>query len=135
MSAERPEVSLALDMVFCRVHGEPFRPRWPKGYAIASIELLKAWISTQEETGKIEDVNGILKERPLCCRVSRDVLYAAYLASGVGKSRRCDLCGKTRAGTKFQAYDSQHAQRFFRHVCFVCVMDARERDQDFQRLT
>ena len=123
----KPGIVLTHKRVACRVHGEPFRVAWPKGWAIFGMTLLKRVLkdeSIAKDAGRdVSKVGEILDERPACYLVPDSVLREAYEASGVGVEGRCVACGEDRLGTPVKVIPTIGADPVdVPHVCFECVL-------------
>lgn len=118
-------IELSIEHVFCPRHGEPFRGHWPRGYTTASMALLSDLLNNPTfETltdGPIEAINDLLEQRPICERVSQTSLMAAYISSGIGRERRCELCGERELGAAY-SMNRPGGVLSYRHVCFRCVV-------------
>lgn len=135
-------INLTLERVWCPTHGEPLRARWPKGHLIAALFMLGG--PPDPETRKpsggllVEEtfsaivaartgekptdaewrgaIEATLDEIPACCRVTPEVLIAAYTAAEVSRGRRtCVLCMRPGEGTP-----AKTNQGSLQHVCFEC---------------
>lgn len=118
-------VELTHQRVMCELHGEPFRARWPKGYPIFAITLMKIIIdqprATGEEPRSPNTIGAELDAQPACCRVTPAELERAYEQSGVGVLRRCRCCRLKRLGTPFKTAIAGRVVDH-RHICFRCVI-------------
>ena len=125
---ENPSEPIDLDytQVFCPRHGQPFREDWPKGYIVASLELLKEVMNSETfqklTDGQVSMINSLLRARPLCERVSAATLLRVYIVAGIGRERRCELCRDRGLGTSFNMGRPNGQVVSYRHVCFNCVI-------------
>lgn len=87
-SDEKPKVLLEWDVMWCDRHLEPFRAEWPKGAAVAMLELARRALNMPA----IIDAAGadagnlgasLARFSPVCCFLTADDLAAVYAASGV----------------------------------------------------
>jgi hypothetical protein len=137
---DRPLVRLTNERVGCALHLEPFRKRWPAGFAVFSVTLFQQVMAGVVGEKLVEDirryhglapdaevdielVEGALDRKPACCRLTPAQLKAAYLASKVGHLNRCKHCGRKAMGTEIKHRDGE-AVRTIRHVCFDCLVTA-----------
>jgi hypothetical protein len=126
----KPTVMLLPKRVMCGKHGEPFRAKWPDGYAsfvIEGIQALMAWGPFAEVAGgDVNTVNRLLDACPMCCRLPRDKLFALYLKANEFQqylvTARCDGCGVVGPGTPYRHKDCQKMKEFG-HLCLDCVLD------------
>lgn len=123
-----PKIALTIERVCCPLHGEPFREEWPRGYMPFALTLLQAVLArpafVDECEGHADWVDGALDATPLCERVTRDELLAAFTGCGIGKGAVCDNCGVTREGVAMLLSEPGNAVPSHRdHVCFVCIVD------------
>lgn len=137
---DRPTLDITAARVVCKYHGEPLRPRWPRGYAtFASSVLQHAFVSIAKELkikpGQVEafdpaKIEGALDEIPACCRTPDDALLKIYADAKVGRSRRCKVCGHARRGTPYRLRlidlradrPASVTEQTVSHCCFHCVI-------------
>jgi hypothetical protein len=123
--AEPPDVIIDFERIFCRVHGEPFRAEWPKGYDIAYRMLFGEAVKTAEMLiatgGDKLKLGAELDRKPACCRVPHKALRAAYITAGVGFKAKCKRCGKFAEGSRFMSGE----QVVYDHLCFGCIIRSR----------
>ncbi len=126
-------VVLKHERVFCLLHGEPFRARYPTGVPIFMVEGFRlvttnesAWVDARRIAAVPEGaevpvklLEAALDLRPICCRLTRVQLLDLYLDTKVGTLHRCRACNRKRLGTP---YETQ--QQKFSHLCFECVCSA-----------
>lgn len=96
MMETNPQIELPHTRVICGRHGEPFRAEWPKGYALFCVNGLKAVMESESFTkecgGDVDLVNGLLDQKPICCRLSPDELVSLYESCGIGHLGTCAAC-------------------------------------------
>lgn len=124
---EQPMIELPVPSVVCRVHGEPFRAKWPTGYIPFSLYGFKA-LSMDPAAGFLASIGGDIAlasaafaERPICSRLTADQLVATYIEAGFGVEDRCEVCHEHKAGAPFTM--AGPPPRSMRHVCFRCVAE------------
>lgn len=119
VNPDRP-LDLTTERLFCARHLGPLRADWPRGYTEAAAEVSTAAL---EDLGDmpIDEIESLFDHRPACERIARTRLIQAYLLSGLGSKRRCDLCRETSAGTPYTVM-TPSGLRTFDHLCFSCVV-------------
>lgn len=123
---EHRSLNLTFDRVLCSRHGEPFRSKWPAGYALAMLEITR-WLLASEsfqeacekDVAKIEE---LLDEQPACCRLPQKELMRVYSLAAeatkdFGRMAPCDACGMRKIGTPYSTRTAKHD-----HICFECVI-------------
>lgn len=85
--------------VICALHGEPFRAAWPDGYIPFLLHATDAVLGQEGfaayAEGKVENINQMLDQRPLCCRMSPDDRLEAYAKSKIARPGFCRVCRNT----------------------------------------
>lgn len=118
-------IDLTVERVACPRHGEPFRHRWPQGFPTLATTLLQAVLEDPAFVGvtggEVDQINTTLTARAMCERVSKPTLMAAYITSGVGVEKRCELCRERSLGTPYKM-GRPGGVVSYRHVCFSCVI-------------
>ena len=125
--SERPVIEVPdVKLMLCRVHGEPLRAQWPKGYPSMVMTLMQALVEDEElveltaaDAGRI---TAILPEfAPLCGRYPK-LIRPALEATGLGVHAACwGGCRRPVAlGTPYTAIQPS-GEEVTRHVCFRCV--------------
>lgn len=119
MSGE-PAIQLEPRRVICRLHGEPFRPGWPAGYVPFVLFALEAVLKQEGFAayagGDVANINTLLDEKPLCCRMSPEARLEAYAKSGLGRRGFCRLC-RTHADVVLMPVGGSLPHS----VCFRCI--------------
>lgn len=87
-----PQIQVTPQMLFCAEHLEPFRERWPEGYAPAMLCVFHQAMQDEEiiaaAGGRVEAITGVLREYgPICCRLDPDVLREITVESLAGDDR------------------------------------------------
>lgn len=124
MDARIP-IDLKQKHVFCAVHGEPFRDKWPTGYFIA-MNVLLAWTLESPDFQQASNysvaniVSTLEVTKPMCCWVPNDKLLELYQEPNLGIARKsfCSKCGMVRLGTRAKL-SGEH----YPHLCFECVLE------------
>ena len=127
---EPPALELTPARVLCSRHGEPFRARWPRGYALFVLwgfeKLLALPDVAQASGGEIARVPALLDQKPLCCRLPAEDLLALYhavqAARGPWAEGRCERCGRVGLGGPYLTLNYWGRQRRYGHVCLDCVV-------------
>lgn len=142
-ASPRPVVDLSFERMFCGIHGEPFRERWPRGALIFQLAALKHVLGTQEFWDENDQrfggksspdaeiphaqIEQLLDIQPLCCRLDKAKLLELYeyqhASGGIGIKSFCfaPACGAFALGAPFlQAVPGGGRQRIG-HVCFRCI--------------
>lgn len=83
-----PGTVLDWDAMWCARHLEPFRAEWPKGAAVAMVELLRRALAMpaviDAAKADTEQIDVALRRfAPICCFVSHEDLQAVYALAGV----------------------------------------------------
>jgi len=82
MDESRPTIDMTFPRVLCSRHGEPFRERWPSGYAgwcLMGFERLLLDKSFAEEThGEQSEIGPALDKSPICCRLGNAVVRELF---------------------------------------------------------
>lgn len=121
MSDQQPTIQLEPRRVICKLHGEAFRANWPAGYTtfllFALDKVLRQEGFAAYAGGKVEAINGLLDERPLCCRMSPEDRLEAYAKSGIGTRGFCRICRQPASVCSVRIGENalSHA------VCFLCL--------------
>lgn len=84
----KPSIGLDFRTTWCPRHLEPFRVRWPKGAAIALVELFREFTADERAQklagGDALKLAAVVAEcSPLCCFVSNEALDRVYAKGGV----------------------------------------------------
>lgn len=140
---DRVEVPLDQRHIACSRHGEPFRANWPLGWESFATDISTRALGTpalqaglQATTWRAidliwedlprrrhpDEVRDLLARRPACEWVTGPELLAAYIASGIGVVRLCQVCRLLRPGAPFGLREGQGI-RVISHACFRCVID------------
>lgn len=118
MSAEL-QIDLDHKRLFCSLHGEPYRENWPRGFAIAAVELARTVLDANlDVAGDPRAVEALLDAKPACCRVGPARLRVVYETSAIGVNARCKCCRRVGLGTVYKTQE-----RRYEHLCFVCVTE------------
>jgi len=134
-----PGIMLDFNRVLCSVHGMPFKPAWPKGYAIFMVRAFQevtaipgVWEEARGYAGLTGDVEvpvkaleRVLDFKPACCRLSRPQIVALYEESKVGALARCGVCHRKALGTPIEATNVS-----YKHLCFTCCAGATATPQN-----
>ena len=119
MSKKIPKIELSTKRVGCDVHVQ-FADKWPEGYIKFSIILINLWFKYGSNIpAAIENIEKILDKIPICCRVSDEQLMKAYKGCGIGRMKRCTVCGMKGFGTP---YTTTGKGKYEKHACFTCVI-------------
>lgn len=135
----KPMIVMSFSRVFCALHGEPFRPTWPKGAIIMQLRLFEQTFGVKaskdmhdklfaearklcklDDDAKIdiEHMHAVMDKKPLCCRVTPGQLEKLYEESGVGTRAKCVHCHRKRLGTP---YTTSNLPEPLSHLCFNCL--------------
>lgn len=132
-------VELNFKRVLCPVHGYPFMPAWPKGYAIFMVRAFQettalegAWADASRLAGlpdgadvPVKALEIVLDLKPACCRISQTKLVELYTECKIGTMARCSTCSKRALGTPVTASNVAYA-----HCCFTCIAGASATPQN-----
>lgn len=135
---DRPLVRMTNERIACVLHMEPFRKRWPAGWAIFAVTVFQGALANDATVADIRKYHGLapdvevdismiegaLDRKPACCRITPAQLKAAYLASKVGHLGRCRPCNRKAMGTEIKHQEHGGPVRTIRHVCFDCLVTA-----------
>lgn len=86
--APKPQVNFSLKRDWCPWHLEPFRARWPEGFATAMVEMAKLVFADDRvvrmSDGHAERLDAVVAEcSPLCCFLGPARLRQIYAAGRV----------------------------------------------------
>jgi len=125
-------VFISSKRMYCALHGEPFRERYPMGVPIFTVKAFQIVSGLDSFTKRVSELSGkpigeldpklmakALDEKPLCCWLSPDQLVGVYRECDIGVLAICNACGARRFGTRYIT----RAQTF-KHLCFQCVSRA-----------
>lgn len=87
---DKPRVNLEFSYMWCSTHLEPFRAEWPKGAAIAMMNLFTASAADERITAAADGITDrlepVLREHgPMCCFLPAEVTRAVVEASLEGR--------------------------------------------------
>jgi hypothetical protein len=129
---DKPLLALEPAMVLCSQHGLLFQPCWPGGFVPFALEATQKVMAqphvAEECGGKIERIQEILRETPLCCRLTVEEL-SELAAAALGEFLVIDFCTRCHllAGgwyrTKKEAWRRKPKPRFH---CLTCLIKAGE---------
>lgn len=123
-------VVMSFDRALCGVHGEAFRPAWPKGFGVFMVCIFQeltaipaVWEEAKKLSGQdkpdVKVLERVMDVKPACCRVSKETLIRVLEHCGVGDPGRCAICRRRALGTPIRA-----ANASWPHVCFTCIAHA-----------
>lgn len=121
----RQPIDLAItpERVACSKHGEVFRETWPSHYVNFSLAL---WDEIQAGAhpfkGEALVIESSLDRHPLCERVTPATLIRLYIASKLGHTEACKLCGEVRPGVVYTVRLPTGDTKRFDHLCFECIV-------------
>lgn len=124
----QPSIVLEPRRVICSLHGKPFRAAWPAGYVPFMLHALRNVLGQDGFVayagGKVENINAMLDERPLCCRMSPGDRLDAYAVSKIANRGFCRLC---RSTANVVTIPLGH-EGLPHSVCLICLdkLDVRE---------
>ena len=138
---KEPTLNLEPEQVLCSRHGEPFRARWPEGFAVFTHRVLAAVLMEEAFVQEVEAAThggGVLEElvtmkqllaqKPLCCRLPALDLLRVYgetnVVERVWRWGVCALCGQVGYGGPYREA-APNGEGFLPvalyHVCLICV--------------
>lgn len=90
MTGKKPLVMLEFSYMWCGEHLEPFRSEWPKGAALAMMNLFSASAADERILAAAEGITDrlgpVLREfGPMCCFLPAEVIRAVVEASLAGR--------------------------------------------------
>lgn len=142
---DQVEVPLEQAMIVCPSHAEPFRARWPLGWATFAPEvaglaldspMLQAglnspawrkatiWWADLPRRRTPAEVRALLDSRPACEWLAPADLLRAYEACGVGVTAICNVCHLLALGTPY-GHRSGQGYVITPHICFRDVVGGR----------
>lgn len=119
------EIEFQPEHLFCNIHGQPFRPHWPRGVD-KMRQMFIRWLETTEHEieqwwFEPDEAAVDLIEKPWCCRVSPGVLMDLYRRTGVGKQMSCGVCHKFGTGSTIM-YRTAAGIISTKEVCWECLL-------------
>lgn len=123
----QPGITLEPRRVICARHGEPFRINWPAGYIPFMLHALERVLQQEGFSAyagnQVENIDALLDQRPLCCRMSPDDRLEAYARSGIGTRGFCRVCRQPTNVCTIRIGENAlpHA------VCFLCLEQLQTR--------
>jgi hypothetical protein len=125
----KPMSAFEPSQVVCARHCEPFRLKWPDGYASFSTSAISFVLADPAFMQEIEGNFGLtgraLSRKPVCCRLPPDKLVQFYLDARIGSIAHCLACGARREGTPFY-FEGPQGTELLSHLCFHCIASGRE---------
>ncbi len=120
---DQPAIVHEPHRVICAKHGQPFRADWPAGYVPFMLLALQRVLDQEGFAayagGEVENINSLLDEKPLCCRMSQDHRLEAYATSGIFKPGFCRIC---RSPARVVTIPFGHDDGVLPHaVCALCL--------------
>lgn len=124
------DVMLTLNRVVCSLHREPFVVDFPKGYIQFMLYAFDEFTKMESFPEKKEDIDSVLDEKPLCCRLSKATLLETYEEAGKEfNKKRCQFCQRFKVlGSRFRVIEPEtNRTRTYQHICFRCVVYCTEK--------
>lgn len=127
-ATDRPMLNLEFNRVLCSRHGEPFRAKWPSGYAawvLFGFEAVVQLESFQAETGGDQfKIELALDKTPICCRLGdgkvRELFNQIHEKCHVWDQSGCSKCGRLALGSPIRTTNYWGRVKDQGFVCFDC---------------